>query len=167
MELACSCSRDDIEFHVIGHSSPETDHLDTSKLARTPSKMPLLRDEYLAALEKVDLVCLPLPGHVYDFTGSGTVSDAIAALKPLIVLRNRTMEAMFARYGPIGWLADDRDDLFRLVDTLDPGEFAQRRSSWVNNLRAMREARRPKLLAKSYAASIKMADESRHDGSRA
>jgi len=167
VELACSCSRDDIEFHVIGHSSPETDHLDTSKLARKPSKMPLLRDEYLAALQEIDLVCLPFPGYVYDFTGSGTVSDAIAALKPLIVFRNRTMEAMFARYGPIGWLADDRDDLFRLVGALDPIEFARLRSSWVDNLRAVREARRPELLAKSYAASIKRGDESRHVRSRA
>ena len=167
VELACSCSRDDIEFHVIGHSSPETDHLDTSKLARKPSKMPLLRDEYLAALQEIDLVCLPFPGYVYDFTGSGTVSAAIAALKPLIVFRNRTMEAMFARYGPIGWLADDRDDLFRLVGALDPIEFARLRSSWVDNLRAVREARRPELLAKSYAASIKRDDESRHVGSRA
>jgi Glycosyl transferases group 1 len=166
VELARSCSRDDIEFHVIGHSSPETDHLDTSKLARTPSRMPLFRDEYLAALQAVDLVCLPLPGHVYDFTGSGTVSDALAALKPLIVFRNRTMEAIFARYGPIGWLADNRDDLFRLVGALDPIEFARSRSNWVNNLRAIREARRPELLARSYAASIKMADESRHDRSR-
>jgi hypothetical protein len=107
-----------------------------------------------------------LPGHVYDFTGSGTVSDAIAALKPLILLRNRTMEAIFARYGPIGWLADDRDDLFRLVGTLDPIEFGRSRSNWVNNLRAIREARRPELLAKSYAATIKMADESRQDRSR-
>ena len=160
VELADSCSRDDIEFHAIGHSSPETDHLDTSKLARNLSKMPLLRGEYLAALEEVDLVCLPLPGHVYDFTGSGTVSDAIAALKPLILFRNRTMEAMFARYGPIGWLAEDRDDLIRLVGALNPIEFARRHSSWVNNLRAIREARRPELLAKSYAGSIKMTDES-------
>jgi len=167
VELACSCSRDDIEFHVIGHSSPETDHLDTAKLARTPSKTPLLRDEYLEALEEVDLVCLPLPGHVYDFTGSGTGSDAIAALKPLIVLRNRTMEAMFARYGPIGWLADDRHHLFRLIGALDPGEFARMRSSWVNNLTAIREAPRPELLAKSYANSIKLADASQYDGSRA
>src|SRR6516225_1285912 len=166
VELADSCSRDDIEFHAIGHSSPETDHLDTSKLARNPSKMPLLRGEYLAALEEVDLVCLPLPGHVYDFTGSGTVSDAIAALKPLIGFRNRTMEAMFARYGPIGWLADDRDDLIRLVGAFDPVEVARRRPGWVNNLRAIREARRPELLAKSYAASIKMADQSRRDGAR-
>ena len=160
VELADSCSRDDIEFHAIGHSSPETVHLDTSKLARNPSKMPLLRGEYLAALEEVDLVCLPLPGHVYDFTGSGTVSDAIAALKPLILFRNRTMEAMFARYGPIGWLAEDRDDLIRLVGALDPIEFARTHSIWVNNLRAIREARRPELLAKSYAGSIRMTDES-------
>ncbi len=158
VELAQRCSRDDIEFHAIGHSSPETDQLDLGKLARKPSKMPLLRDEYLAALEGVDLVCLPLPGHVYDFTGSGTVSDAIAALKPLIVFRNRTMEAMFARYGPIGWLADDRADLFRLVGELDPIEFARRHSSWVNNLRTLREARRPELLAKSYAISTAMTE---------
>jgi hypothetical protein len=164
VELAHRCSRDDIEFHAIGHSSPETDQLDLSKLARKPSQEPLLRDEYLAALEGVDVVCLPLPGHVYDFTGSGTVSDAIAALKPLIVFRNRTMEAMFARYGPIGWLADDRDDLFRLVGELDPIEFARRHSSWVNNLRAIREARRPELLAKSYAVSTEMTDQSRRGG---
>jgi hypothetical protein len=164
VELAHRCSRDDIEFHAIGHSSSETDQLDLSKLALKPSQMPLLRDEYLAALEGVDLVCLPLPGHVYDFTGSGTVSDAIAALKPLIVFRNRTMEAMFARYGPIGWLADGRDDLFRLVGELDPIEFARRHSSWINNLRALREARRPELLAKSYAASTEMTERSRRDG---
>ena len=167
VELAHRCSRDDIEFHAIGHSSPETDQLDLSRLARKPSQMPLLRDEYLAALEGVDLVCLPLPGHVYDFTGSGTVSDAIAALKPLIVFRNRTMEAIFARYGPIGWLADDRDDLFRLVGELDPIEFARRHSSWVNNLKALREARRPELLAKSYAASTEMTDQSGRRGSGA
>ena len=167
VELAHRCSRDDIEFHAIGHSSPETDQLDLSRLARKPSQMPLLRDEYLAALEGVDLVCLPLPGHVYNFTGSGTVSDAIAALKPLIVFRNRTMKAIFARYGPIGWLADDRDDLFRLVGELDPIEFARRHSSWVNNLKALREARRPELLAKSYAASTEMTDQSGRRGSGA
>jgi hypothetical protein len=69
------------------------------------------------------------------------------------------MEAIFARYGPIGWLAQDRDDLFRLVGALDPVEFARRHSSWIDNLRAIREARRPEVLAKSYVSSIKMIDE--------
>jgi len=167
VELADSCRRDDIEFHAIGHSSPETDHLDTSKLARSPSKMPLNRDEYLAGLEEVDVVCLPLPGLAYDFTGSGTVSDAIAALKPLIVFRNRAMDAMFARYGPIGWLAKDKEDLIRLVDSLDYIDFARSHSIWVNNLKAIRKARRPERLAIPYAASISMTDDSRHDRSQA
>jgi hypothetical protein len=158
VQLAGRCSRNDIEFHAIGHSSPETDHLDISALARKPSKTPLLREEYLAALEEVDLVCLPLHSRAYDFTGSGTVSDAIAALKPLLVIRNRTIEALFDHYGPIGWLADGRDDLFELVRTLDPTEFGRLRSSWIGNLRAIREARRPETLAASYAASISMTE---------
>jgi hypothetical protein len=167
VELADRCSRDDIEFHAIGHSSPETDFLDTGKLARKPSEVPLRRDEYLAALAEIDLVCLPFPGHIYDFTGSGTISDAIAALKPLIVFRNRTMEAIFARYGPIGWLADDRDNLFGLVGSLDPVMFSRSCSGWVDSLRTIREARRPESLALSYAAAIKRSEESRDDESRA
>jgi hypothetical protein len=158
VQLAGRCSRKDLEFHAIGHSSPETDHLDTSALTRKPSKTPLLREEYLAALEEVDLVCLPLHSRAYDFTGSGTVSDAIAALKPMIVIRNRTIDAVFDHYGPIGWLADGNDDLFELVRTLDPTEFGRQRSSWIGNLRAIREARRPETLAASYAASISMTE---------
>jgi hypothetical protein len=77
------------------------------------------------------------------------------------------MEAIFARYGPIGWLADDRDNLFRLVGALDPVMFSRSCSSWVDSLRAIREARRPESLAQSYAAAIKRSEESRHDGSRA
>ena len=154
VQLADRCSRNDLEFHAIGHSSPETDHLDTNALTRKPSKTQLPREEYLAALEEVDLVCLPLHSRAYDFTGSGTVSDAIAALKPMIIIRNRTIEAVFDHYGPIGWLADGSDDLFELVRTLDPTEFGRQRSSWIGNLRAIREARRPETLAESYAASI-------------
>jgi len=70
---------------------------------------------------------------------------------------------MFARYGPIGWLAEDKEDLIRLVGSLDHIEFARRHSTWVNNLKEIREARRPELLAKSYAASIEVTDASPRD----
>jgi hypothetical protein len=154
VQLADRCLRDEIQFYAIGHSSPETDHLDTGKLARKPSEKPLGRDKYLAALQEVDLVCLPLHSRSYDFTGSGTVSDAIAALKPLIVIRNRTMEALFDHYGPIGWIAESKADLFEMIDSLDPAEFGRQRAGWIENLRAIREARRPETIAQSYAGSI-------------
>jgi len=153
-ELARSCLRADIEFHAIGLSSPETDHLDTGKLARKPSKTPLPRQEYLEALGEVDLVCLPLHSRAYDFTASGTVSDAIAALKPLIAFRTHTLEAISAHYGRIGWLVDNKDTLVELVRTLDHMGFARQRSGWIHNLKAIREARSPQVLARTYAATI-------------
>ena len=164
VELATGCRRDDIEFHAIGHASPETDQLDTSALVRKPSREALPREDYLDALRGIDLVCLPLQSRAYNLTGSGTVSDAIAALKPLALFRNRTMEAIFARYGPIGWLVEDKDDLFALVRELDPVKFARERSSRIDNLRMVREARRPESLAKSYAALIGPSDRPRLAG---
>ncbi len=162
-ELARSCLRADIEFHAIGHSSPETDQLDTGMLARRPSKTPLPRENYLRALEEVDLVCLPLHSRSYDFTASGALSDAVAALKPLIAFRARTLEAISMRYGRIGWFVDNKDSLFELIHTLDPIEFARQHPGWIDNLKTIREARSPEALAKAYVASIRIIDESPQD----
>jgi hypothetical protein len=154
VELASRCSRNDIEFHAIGLSSPETDDLNTSALARKPSPTPLPRKDYLKALEEVDLVCLPLHSRAYDFTASGTICDAVAALKPLIAFRTGTLDAIASRYGSIGWLVDDAVSLFELIETLDTTEFARQRPHWINNLKAIRESRSPQALAKTYVTSL-------------
>jgi len=153
-ELARRCLRPDIEFHAIGHSSPETEQVDTTNLFRKPAKMPLRRTEYLRALAEVDLVCLPFHSRAYDFTGSGTVSDAIATLRPLIAIRNRTLEAMFSRYGPIGWLAQSKEALLEPVLSVDPVKLAGQYSAWIDNLLTIRSARNPDVLGKAYAGSI-------------
>ena len=158
VQLAGCCSRNDIEFHAIGHSSPETEHLDTSALTRKPSKTPLPREEYLAALEEVDLVCLPLHSRAYDFTGSGTVSDAIASLKPIIVIRNRTMKPFSIIMAQSVGSPTAEMIFFELVRTLDPNEFSRQRSRWLEESETIREARRPETLAESYAASISMTE---------
>jgi hypothetical protein len=157
-ELARSCLRPDIEFLAIGHSSPETDQVDITKLSQKPAKTPICRKEYLSALAEVALVCLPFHSRAYDFTGSGTVSDAIAVLRPLIAIRNRTLEAIFRRYGPIGCLADNKETLGEVIRALDRTALARQYSGWIENLKMMRETRSPDALAKSYAASIGMID---------
>ena len=114
----------------------------------------MVRQEYLEAVRAIDLVCLPLHGRAYDFTASGTIADAVAALKPLIAFRSRTLKAIVARYGPIGWLVESEAELSHLISTLDRNEFAEMRPQWVRNLREMREARRPEALAAGYASLI-------------
>jgi hypothetical protein len=127
-------------------------------LARAPSRTPLSRQDYLEAVREIDLVCLPLHSRAYDFTASGTISDAITALKPVLAFRNRTLDAIVAKYGPIGWLVDSEAELTYLVQTLDRKVFEQLRPQWVENLRALRAARRPEMVAGGYAKTIAAAD---------
>jgi hypothetical protein len=152
--LARTSERDDIAFESIGVSAPDTDHLDVSFLARKPSRTSMSRQDYLDAVRAVDLVCLPLHSRAYDFTASGTVADAVSALKPLIAFKNRTLDAIVAKYGPIGWLVESEAELFYLVATLDRQALAAARPEWVANLRKIREARRPEALAAGYAALV-------------
>jgi len=152
--LARSSERDDLQFESIGVAAPDTDHLDVSMLARRPSRTAMSRRDYLDAVRAIDLVCLPLHSRAYDFTASGTFADAVSALKPLIAFRNRTFDAIVAKYGPVGWLVESEAELFYLVSTLDRDAFLAARPEWVANLRAIREARRPEMLAAGYSTLV-------------
>jgi len=153
-KLAQNVSRSDIEFEAIGIAAPDTDRLDISALTRKPTRTSMSRQDYLEAVRAVDLVCLPLHSRAYDFTASGTVGDAVSALKPLIAFRSRTLEAIEARYGPIGWLVDSEAELFDRVQTLDRNVFLEMRPRWIANLMKVREARRPETVARNYRALI-------------
>ncbi|MDR3417520.1 MAG: hypothetical protein P4L83_15195, partial [Nevskia sp.] len=72
-----------LEFHAIGLVAADARALDLSGLIRKPSPTSVPRDEYVAALAQTDLVCLPLSQN-YQYVASGSVIDAIAALKPLV-----------------------------------------------------------------------------------
>ena len=141
------------EFHAIGLASPEARVLDLGGLTRKPSLASTPRDEYVAALARLDLVCLPLSRN-YQYVASGSVIDAIAALKPLVCVRNRSLDAIVARYGAIGYMAESEDDLVAFIRGLTPAAFAARRGEWVGNLRRLRDARGPLVQGPQYAAAV-------------
>jgi hypothetical protein len=156
-ELARSHGRDDLEFQSIGIAASETDHLDVSMLTRKPSRQSMSRMDYVQAVRDIDLVCLPLHSRAYDFTASGTVADAVTALKPILAYRSRTLDALVSRYGPIGWLVDSQAELFGRVRNFDRAEFLAARPEWLANLRKIREARRPEALAPRYRELVNAA----------
>ena len=144
----------DRRFEAIGIWAPNTDTLDLSGLDRVPAHDGLSREAYLRALADVDLVCLPLSSRAYDFVASGCVSDAIAGLKPLVALRTRSLAAIWDRYGPIGHLANDNDELRTFIGTFSNHDFVQCYPRWVTNLTKLRSARLPTMLASDYRASV-------------
>lgn len=147
-------ARPGVEFHAIGIGSPEALAMDLSGLARRPSAQSVSRPDYVAALAVCDLVCLPLSPRGYDYAVSGSIIDAIAALKPLACLRNRSLDAVVARYGAIGYMADSVDDLARFIATLTRAEFAASSGEWIGNLRRLREARSPQVQGPQLAAML-------------
>jgi hypothetical protein len=146
--------REDLAFESIGIAAPDTDDLDVSALHRKPSRTSMPRRDYVDAVRSIDLVCLPMHSRAYDFTASGTLADAVAALKPLVAFHNRAFDAIVKRYGPIGWLVESEAELFYLIQTLDRRAFIDARAGWVENLRKIRAARKPEALAPAYAALL-------------
>jgi hypothetical protein len=149
-----TADREDLAFESIGIAAPDTDDMDVSALRRKPSRISMPRQDYVDAVRSIDLVCLPMHSRAYDFTASGTLADAVSALKPLVAFHNRAFDAIVKRYGPIGWLVESEAELFYLIQTLDRRTFLDARAGWVENLRKIREARKPEALALGYAALL-------------
>ena len=139
-------------FEAIGLWAPNTEALDLSGLDRLPARGGLPRAAYLNALAGVDVVCLPLAGRAYDFIASGSVSDAIAGLKPLVALHTRTLAAIWERYGPIGYLAQSEEELDAYVGAMSKRALQPDRQIWAENLSRLRYARLPESLATGYRA---------------
>jgi hypothetical protein len=151
VELADRFAGRNFEFHAIGReSAPE---LDTAKLARKPAPGGLARPEFVAALHAVDFVCLPLsPNSTY--VASGSVIDAFAAAKPLIIISNPMLRAITDKYGAFGLLARERGEILRFFEGFDHDRLAAEHAAWVETVMRIREARRPERLAAAYAASL-------------
>ncbi|MEC5387213.1 hypothetical protein VVD49_15900 [Uliginosibacterium sp. H3] len=143
LSVANACADDSFEFHAIGIDCGILDGIEA--LARRPAKGGLPRRDYIAALADMDFVCLPLSSLEYAFIASGSVTDAIAAAKPLLALRTRTLEGIFERYGPVGYLADTPQELIDYVKD-HAQDMRDNRALWVANMQKVRAARSPEAL---------------------
>jgi hypothetical protein len=148
LDIAHTHASPAMRFHAIGIASPEALAMDLRCLARPPSPTSVPRPDYVAAVAQMDFVCLPLNEN-YRYVASGSVIDAVAACKPLLSVRNDSLDAIESAYGPIGATVAAPDALRALFAA--PGAMLERRSKWVANLQMMRAARTPRALARNYA----------------
>lgn len=141
------------EFHAIGRLNPPLAEMNMSSLHRKPHPDGLPRSDFLAALREMDMVCLPLrPDNKY--VASGSLIDAFAACKPVLIIRNPMIDAIQEKYGSIGRSVSSKEDLSKCLDDLDVGEFLNEYDSWVKNLRRLRESRRSDKLANYLKTNI-------------
>jgi hypothetical protein len=78
------------------------------------------------------------------------ILDAIAWQKPIIARRIPIFETMFKRYGDIGYLFSDEDDLRNIVARIITAADALRYQRQIINLQTVRKERTPESLAAPY-----------------
>ncbi len=145
-----------LEFHAIGIASPEALQMDQSALTRKATAGSVPRPEYVAALARCHLVCLPLSPS-YNMVASGSVIDAIASLKPILGVRNNSFATMEAKYGAFGAMAADNAGLDRIMSDLSRAWVMQHQPHWDTVLRRIRTARLPENLAVDYRELVNTA----------
>ncbi|MDP3417313.1 hypothetical protein [Falsiroseomonas sp.] len=146
-----------LAFHHVGAMHREFIGQPMTGFTDPPDGAHLKREVYLARLKALHYVCVPVQGSYYDLAASGTLLDAVAAGKPVIALRRRSMESFFQQAGDIGFLCEDeaelRQVLHNLANSFDPARHARQAA----NMRRLRESRTPQALADPYARILSQA----------
>lgn len=115
----------------------------------------LSRATFLQAVSRIDYACLPFSPAVYEFTASGSLLDAVCALKPVIAIGFPALLDLVAEFGPLGFVCTDLGDMRTLL--AEPARLMDKAAyaGFQANLRRLRESRLPSALAPRLAAILR------------
>jgi hypothetical protein len=145
---------DAVRFHLVGNAPAGSDMTAFNALNEPVATLHIPRPVFIEKLRRLHYVCLVLTPDYYELSASGALMDAITWLRPVIATRMPIVVDLFERFGDIGELCDDVDDMrgviARLADVPDPTRYDRQ----VANLRRVRASRTPEALAAEYRRMI-------------
>jgi hypothetical protein len=141
-------------FHLVGHPAAGADIEAFAVLDDPlPTSWPT-RAEFIERLAALHYVCLPLNPTYYGLSASGALLDAITWLKPIIATPVPIIVDLFARFGDIGFLCNNLDEMRAAIETLARAPDQTRYDRQVANLRRIQASRLPAALAADYRIMI-------------
>ena len=142
VNLANQIPQSQLRFHAVGRQNPELADLDVSKLVRKPHPDGLDRETFLEAMAQLDLVSLFVP-HTMRFVSSGSLQDALAALKPVIIPQNPMVRAITKRYGAFGPVVETVEEADKAIRQMSAKTVAPHYDDWRGVVAAIRLGRTP------------------------
>ncbi|GAB3678459.1 hypothetical protein [Salinisphaera aquimarina] len=115
---------DVFDFQVIGERADHYSSADDWLFSVPPSDGKLKRAAFDHALEKTDLICLPLDGLRYSWAASGTLLDAIAFDIPVLTTRTAVTDDWESRYGVFGLVAGNAGDFAAIIQSVRSGHLS-------------------------------------------
>lgn len=140
-----------VEFHVVGRCPEESKLVKgTEVLTTQPAAVQLSREDFVRGVVPLHFIVLPHEAAQYALAASGVLLDAIAWQKPVIARKIPTFEAMFKKYGDIGYLFGDDTELAGVVDRILQAADASCYRRQALTLWDVRKSRAPEALAAAY-----------------
>ena len=141
-----------LAFSLIGSLYGEFPAEDLAQID-IPSRF-LEREEFVRRLGEIDYVCLPLRNDTYTLTASGSLIDAIAALKPIIALPTPAVLDLFDG-GPVGYLCENLAAMEAVLKDADRLADSAAYTAFQTNLERQRAKRLPPALAETVAQALR------------
>lgn len=110
-------NREDVSFSVTGSVAYGYDELLACNVS-LPSKTgkgPLDSSEYERRISELDCILYFYPHDSYRLTASGAILDAVKFEKPIIAIRNNYFDYFFSKYGEIGYLVNDIEEMEEII----------------------------------------------------
>jgi len=123
-DIAAMPEASNAKFIYIGQFVDVEMNRHVNAFVELPSKdEPLDSVSYQAHFLEVDFLVFFYPKDSYRLTFSGVFMDAVKFETPIIAIRNDFLNYYFAKYGEMGWLCSDYDEILELVHKLASGKF--------------------------------------------
>ena len=154
LRLAKKFAGDKYQFYAIGKNNVKLDNgLTFDGLKVKPADGHLPREQFVKLLAEIDIVCLPLP-KIISYVSSGSIIDAFAASKPLIITTNQSVRAIQEKYGEFGLIYSTDNELYDLLEKLTQSQLKQHFTTWHTNIQKIKENRSEKGVAAQLRVNI-------------
>ena len=108
----------DKSFSIIGNTTDHIEELEKKNIIIKGKNHYLDRKEFERLISKIDYALYFYSSDKYKLTASGAIFDAINARKPIIALENNYFRYLFQKYGAIGYLCKNIDEMAVVINNI-------------------------------------------------
>lgn len=128
---------ENIEFTATGACDKKIITLiDNLEISFKCAKSPTNYEEYINKINNLDYSIYLFSNGEYIYRISGTLMDSISLGIPIIALKNIYFEFLFKKYGDIGYLCNDMNDLKKLIEhmSINISYYKKRKLEQIKNI---------------------------------
>ncbi len=108
------------------------------------------REVFNSLISELDYILYLYPMNSYRFTASGSIMDAINYGKPILSFENHFFSYLFRKYGKLGYLIRDENEMTELIENTLPGIADKEQLDFSN----IRNSLAPKTIYKELIAQL-------------